>query len=146
MRQNPRSHTVNSASSVGEDTRLHEELNTDNRSYYALINKGHARLINDEVDRMLVEDIIRPSCNPWSSPIRMTEKRDRKPLFCIDFRLINAVSIKEVFSLLLINNILNRLREENLFSTLDIRYLLAATIIQRKQSDHRIFHSQQEVI
>ena len=44
---------------------------------------------------MLAEGVIEPSMSPWSSPVVLVRKKDGKYRFCIDFRAVNQVSVKD---------------------------------------------------
>lgn len=58
---------------------------------HRLQNPAMQNVVNEEVSRMLQENIIELSESPWSSPIVLVDKKDGKHRFCIDFRRVNAV-------------------------------------------------------
>ena len=51
-------------------------------------------VIDTEVEKMLVKEIIRPSTSPWSLPIVLISKLDGSTRFCIDYRKVNSVTKK----------------------------------------------------
>ncbi|CAC5362905.1 unnamed protein product [Mytilus coruscus] len=53
--------------------------------------------VDDKIQRMLEGDFIRHSQSPWSSQIVVVRKRNQSIRLCIDFRLINDLSIKDDF-------------------------------------------------
>lgn len=67
------------------------------RSY--LVSPKVQEVRREEVDRMLREDIIKPSYSKWSNPVVMVQKSNGKYHFCLDFRKVNAISKKDAYSL-----------------------------------------------
>ena len=76
--------------------------------------------VDEEIQRMLDGGIIRHSQSPWSSPIVVVRKKDQSIRLCIDFRLVNDLSIKDNFPLPRIEDCLDALRGNQWFSTLDL--------------------------
>ena len=70
---------------------------------------------------MLDEGIVRPSSSPWASPVAMVKKKDGTLRFCIDFRKLNDVTIKDAHPLPRIDDILEALKRPKYFSTLDLK-------------------------
>ncbi len=54
-------------------------------------------LIREMTDDMWQNGVIRPSVSPWASPIVLVNKKDGKQRFCIDFRNLNKVTIRDVY-------------------------------------------------
>lgn len=79
--------------------------------YYPRNPKMQA-IINEEVDRMLKEQIIEKSTSAWSSPNVMVQKEDGKHRFCIDFRELNKVSKKDAYPIPYITDILEKMRSK----------------------------------
>ncbi|KZS10201.1 Uncharacterized protein APZ42_025383 [Daphnia magna] len=73
-------------------------------------------LIKDEVNKMLKQEVIEPAQCPWSSPIVLVKKKDGKWRFCIDYRRLNEVTMKDVNPLPRIDDALPKLEEAALFS------------------------------
>ena len=70
---------------------------------------------------MLELGVIRPSNSPWASPITLVPKSDGSTRFCIDYRALNAITIKDRYPLPLIQDIFDTLSGSSIFTTLDLR-------------------------
>ena len=69
---------------------------------------------------MLESGVIHPSNSSWASPVIMVCKKDGKLHFCVDFRQVNAATIKDAHPLPQIDN-LDTLHGACWFSTLDLK-------------------------
>lgn len=104
---------------------LEAEIDTDGarpirqRAYSTPLAKR--RIIEDEIESMLENGIIRPSASPWASPITMVPKKDGSTRFCIDYRKLNNVVVKNAYPLPLIRDIFAQLGDMTVFSTLDMK-------------------------
>ena len=63
---------------------------------------------------------IRPSTSPWSSPIVLVRKKTGAVRLCVDYRKLNAVTVKDAFPLPRVTDCLDSLAESVMFSTFDI--------------------------
>jgi hypothetical protein len=78
------------------------------------------QLIRDMTEDMLQNGVIRPSVSPWASPIVLVKKKDGKQRFCIDFRNLNKVAIRDVYPIPRIDDCLTALGDNQWFSTFDM--------------------------
>lgn len=46
-------------------------------------------MVENEIKRMLKNDIIEPSNSHWASSLVIVEKKDDTPRFCVDHRRLN---------------------------------------------------------
>ena len=76
--------------------------------------------VNEELEKMLAQGIVEPSDSPWSAPICLVKKKDGTCRFCIDFRSLNAITVKDAYPLPRIDDILEALSGSMWFSTLDL--------------------------
>ncbi|CAF4575574.1 unnamed protein product, partial [Rotaria magnacalcarata] len=60
--------------------------------------KDH-QIITDETDKFLQQTIIEPSTSPWRSPVVVVRKKDGSTRFCVDYRKLNDISVKDSFPL-----------------------------------------------
>ncbi|GFV68577.1 retrovirus-related Pol polyprotein from transposon 412 [Trichonephila clavipes] len=77
--------------------------------------------VNKQIEEWLNEGIIRPSSSEYTSPIVMVKKKDGSSRMCIDYRKLNQKLVKDKFPLPLIEDVLDTLQEEKVYSTLDLR-------------------------
>ncbi|UYV71173.1 hypothetical protein LAZ67_8002033, partial [Cordylochernes scorpioides] len=70
-------------------------------------------IIKNQIDEMLKEGIIRPSSSPWSFPVILVKKRDGKFRFCVDYRKLNEVTVKDVYPIPRIDDVMDTLQGSN---------------------------------
>ena len=75
----------------------------------------------EEVDKMLSAGVIGPSSSPWASPVVLVTKKDGSIRYCIDYRRLNDVTLKDSYPLPHPQDCLEALRESRWFSTLDLQ-------------------------
>ncbi|UYV65651.1 hypothetical protein LAZ67_3004955 [Cordylochernes scorpioides] len=78
-------------------------------------------IIKDQIDEMLEEGIIRQSSSPWSFPVILVKKRDGKYRFCVDYRKLNEVTVKDVYPIPRIDDVMDTLQGSKYFSAIDLK-------------------------
>ena len=73
-----------------------------------------------QVEEMLRRDVIEPSSSPWASPVVLVKKKDNSYRFCIDYRKLNGITVKDSYPLPRIDDTLDSLAGARCFSTLDL--------------------------
>ena len=69
---------------------------------------------------MLKKGVIEPSSSPWTSPIVLVKKKDGSTRFCVDYRKLNEVTVKDSYPLPRIDDCLDALAGCSWFSNLDL--------------------------
>jgi Reverse transcriptase (RNA-dependent DNA polymerase) len=72
-----------------------------------------------EVERMLKADVIEPACSEWASPVVLVPKPDGSLRFCVDYRKLNSITVKDTYPLPRMDESIDSLGDAAIFSTLD---------------------------
>lgn len=115
-------------------TRMGKELGCTNRvehvivtssppikQRYYRVNPLVQEQIDRELDKMLELGVVEPSQSPWSSPILLVKKKDGTFRFCVDFRKLNSVTVRDSYPLPMVSDILDKLRHAKYISSLDVK-------------------------
>ena len=81
--------------------------------------------LRDEIEKqvadMLHKGLIQPSTSPFSSPVLLVKKKDGSYRFCVDFRHLNALTMKSKFPVPVFYQLMEELASASWFSNFDLR-------------------------
>jgi hypothetical protein len=75
--------------------------------------------ISNLVGDMLANKVVRPSISAWASPVVLVSKKDGSVRFCVDYRKLNGVTIRDAYPLTRIDDALAAFNGSEYFSTFD---------------------------
>lgn len=85
----------------------------------------YAPLLKSEIERqvqeMLQQGLIQKSTSAFSSPVLLVKKKDQSWRFCVDYRHLNAITVKGKYPVPIIDELLDELAGSSWFSTMDLR-------------------------
>jgi hypothetical protein len=77
--------------------------------------------VKKTVDKLLAKSYIRRNFSPWAFPVLLVEKKDGAKRMCVDYRDLNAVTIKNKHPLPCIEDLFDQLQGACVFSKIDLR-------------------------
>jgi hypothetical protein len=77
--------------------------------------------LKKQLQELMDKGFIRPSTSPWGCPALFVKKKDESLRLCIDYRPLNAVTIKNKYPLPHIDVLFDQLVRAKVFSKIDLR-------------------------
>jgi hypothetical protein len=77
--------------------------------------------IENRITEMLQKGVIQHSSCPFASPVLLVKKKDSTWRFCVDYRHLNAITIKNKHPLPIVDELLDELAGAQWFTKLDFR-------------------------
>lgn len=77
-------------------------------------------VLEEELKKLLDNNLIEPSNSPWAAPVCLVKKRDGTVRFCVDFRKLNERTVKDAYPLPRIDDTLDTLNGGKWFSCVDL--------------------------
>jgi hypothetical protein len=88
---------------------------------YRMSDKQLAKL-KEQIQELQGKGYIQPSSSPWGAPVIFVPKKDGTQRMCVDYRALNAVTIKNKYPLPQIDDLFDQLRGASVFSKIDLRF------------------------
>jgi hypothetical protein len=89
-----------------------------NRPTYAL-SASQFEEQEKQIKYLVERELIRPSTSSWGAPVLFVRKKDGTWRMCIDYRALNAVTVRNTYPLPRIDECLDQLQGARIFSKLD---------------------------
>jgi hypothetical protein len=85
----------------------------------------YAPILKTEIERqvndMLQQGLIQKSTSAFASPVLLVKKKDQSWRFCVDYRQLNAITVKGKYPVPIIEELLDELSGAAYFSSLDLQ-------------------------
>jgi len=105
------------------------------------INPVMQEKLREQMEDWKRQGVIEPSVSPWSSSLIPVLKKNGKIRWCVDYRALNAVTLKDSYPLPNIEDNLARLSQSKVFSALDGAGAYHAVTIKKEDRPKTAFHT-----
>ena len=85
------------------------------------LSEPELKELRDYVEENLAKGFIRPSKSPGGAPILFVKKKDGSLRLCVDYRGLNAVTVKNRYPLPLISEIISNVKDKKFFTRIDLK-------------------------
>ena len=75
--------------------------------------------LRKQINELLDKGFIRPSASPFGAPVLFVKKKDGSLRMCVDYRMLNKISIKNRYPMPRVDDLLDRLRGAKFLSKVD---------------------------
>nr|GEX17454.1 putative reverse transcriptase domain-containing protein [Tanacetum cinerariifolium] len=77
--------------------------------------------LSDQLKELADKGFIRPSSSPWGAPVLFVEKKDGSFRICIDYQVLNKLTVKNRYPLSRIDDLFDQLQGSSVYSKIDLR-------------------------
>jgi hypothetical protein len=77
--------------------------------------------LKETIEKPLAQGWIRPSKSPMASPILFVKKKNGTLRMCVDYRKLNAMTVKNSYPLPLTQDLIEKLSDAKIFTKLDLK-------------------------
>jgi len=97
--------------------------------------------LNKQIEELLEKTFIRPSTSQWGAPMLLVKKKDRSSRLCVDYRQLNKMTIKNMYSLPRIDDLMDQLHGASMFSKIDLRSIYHQILVKAEDVQKTTFRS-----
>ena len=76
--------------------------------------------VQNKLTELIDLEFIRPSSSPWGAPVLFASKKDGGLRFCIDYRALNRLTVKNSYPLPRVDDLLDQLNSAKYYSKIDL--------------------------
>ncbi|KAK3102361.1 hypothetical protein FSP39_010822 [Pinctada imbricata] len=113
-----------SSEDIGRTNRVVHRINTGTaipiRQATRRLPIGKREIEKKELQKMIDRGIVEPSRSPWASNIVLVTKKDGRVRFCVDYRKLNDVTLKDAYPIPRVDDCLEALSGAKWFSSMDL--------------------------
>jgi hypothetical protein len=99
--------------------------------------------LKKHIAELQAKGFIHPSASPWGAPMLFVEKKDGTQQMCVDYRLLNEVTMKNKYPLPWIEDLFDQMKRAGVFSKIDLRLGYHQLKIWESDILKTAFHTQQ---
>jgi hypothetical protein len=77
--------------------------------------------LKEHIKELLEKGFIRPSSSLWGASVIFVSKKDGTQRLCVDYHVLNEVTVKNKYPLPRIDNLFDQLHGACVFSKIDLR-------------------------
>ena len=77
--------------------------------------------LKKQLQELLDKGFIRSSVSPWGAPVLFVKKKDGRLRMCIDYQMLNQVTVKNKYLLPRIDDLFDQLKGAFVFLKIDLR-------------------------
>lgn len=107
------------------------------------INPVLEKNLKEQLDTWLKQEVIEASTSPWSFPLVPVPKKNGKVRWCVDYRKLNQVTIKDTFPLPNIEDNLTRMANSRVYSAIDSAGAYHVVKIRKEDREKTAFATHQ---
>jgi len=104
---------------VDHEIKLEEGSTPPKKKLYRLSQSEEA-ILKEQIQQLVEKGFIVPSSSPYGAPVIFVKKKDGKLRMCVDYRQLNAQTIKNAYPLPRIDDMFDRIYKGSIFSSFDL--------------------------